>query len=77
MAAHRQTRDPAIRPNAVIELSEKVYNKTLIKYKSGVASSMDVTQANSQFLERNSAYSTAIIEMLNAKTALEKALNNL
>lgn len=60
-----------------IELSKKVYNKTLIKYKSGVASSMDVTQANSQFLERNSAYSTAVIEMLNAKTALEKALNNL
>ncbi|MCF8389618.1 MAG: TolC family protein [Bacteroidales bacterium] len=60
-----------------VELSEKVYNKTLIKYKNGVASSMEVTQANSQFLESNSGYSTALIEMLNAKTALEKALNNL
>lgn len=60
-----------------IDLSEKVYNKTLIKYKSGVASSMEVTQANTQFLESNSAYATALIEMLNAKTALEKALNNL
>lgn len=60
-----------------IELSEKVYNKTLIKYKNGVASSMEVTQANTQFLESNSAYATALIEMLNSKTALEKALNNL
>lgn len=60
-----------------IQLSEKIYKKTLIKYREGMASSMDVTQANNQYLNTTSAYSTSIIEMLNAKTTLEKATSNL
>ncbi len=60
-----------------IQLAKKIYAKTLIKYKEGVASSMDVTQANNQYLNNTSAYSTSIIDMLNAKTSLEKAISNL
>lgn len=58
------------------ELSIKVYDETLIKFKNGVSSSLDVTQANSQFLDSNAAYAQAVLEMLIAKVALEKALNN-
>ncbi len=60
-----------------IQLAKKIYAKTLIKYKEGVASSMDLTQANNQYLNNTSAYSTSIIDMLNAKTSLEKAISNL
>ncbi len=60
-----------------IDLAKRIYEKTLVKYKNGVASSLDVTQANNQYLDTNSSYTSAILEMLNAKIELEKALNNL
>ncbi len=60
-----------------IDLASKVYEETLIKFRNGVSSSLDVTQANNQFLDSNAAYTQAVLEMLVAKTALEKALNNL
>jgi len=60
-----------------IDLASRIYEKTLIKFKEGLSSSMDVTQANNQFLDSNGAYAQAVLEMLSAKLALEKALNNL
>jgi outer membrane protein TolC len=60
-----------------IELAKKVYDETLIKFKNGISSSLDVTQANTQFLNSNSAYIQSVLEMLVARLTLEKALNNL
>lgn len=60
-----------------IGLATKVYEQTLVKFKNGISSSLDVTQANNQFLDSNGAYTQAMLEMLIAKLALEKALNNL
>jgi outer membrane protein len=60
-----------------IELAKKIYNKTLIKYNEGVASSMDVSNANKQYLDANSTYNTAISHLLSARVALEKAVNEL
>jgi outer membrane protein TolC len=59
-----------------IELAEKVYDETLIKFKNGVSSSLDVTQANDQYLNTYSDYTQAVLEMLIAKTELKRALNN-
>lgn len=58
-----------------MELSKKIYDKTFIKYKEGISSSMDLTQASSQFLTAQSNYFTALYEVLNAKTKLDKILN--
>jgi outer membrane protein TolC len=42
-----------------------------------MASSLELTQANNQYLNSNSAYTNAILELLNAKVTLDKTLNNL
>lgn len=59
------------------ELAKKIYNRTLIKYKAGVAGSFELTQANSQYLTTQSNYYNALLELLNAKVKLDKVLNNL
>jgi len=60
-----------------IELAKKIYRRTRIKFQEGMASSMDLTQAHNQYLDSNSSYTSAILELLNAKTRLDKVLNNL
>ncbi len=57
-------------------LSKKIYEKTLIKFKEGMASSMDITQANNQYLEAQSNYIKASSELLSSKNKLDKLLNN-
>ena len=54
-----------------IALARKIYNNTLIKYKSGVVSSMDLDQAQSQMLDVQSKYFRSKIEMLNAKLKMD------
>ena len=61
--------------NAV--LAEKVFEKTEIKYKQGVSSGMELTQANNQYLDSYSSYTGSIFELLVAKIKFEKALSNL
>lgn len=56
-------------------LSQKVYEVTLIKYKEGVASSMELTQANDKFLAGQSGYIQAVLDLLNAKNTLDRISN--
>jgi outer membrane protein len=55
-----------------MELSKKVYDKTLIKYEEGLASSTDLTQANDRFLATQANYIQALAELLNAKNKLDR-----
>ncbi len=57
-----------------LALAEKIYKNTLIKYKSGMSSSLDITQTQNQFLEVQSSYFQAVVELLNAKATLDKLL---
>jgi outer membrane protein TolC len=59
-----------------MELSQKVYDKTLIKYQEGLASSTDLTQANDRFLAAQSSYIQALSELLEAKNRLERLHND-
>jgi len=59
-----------------LELSKRVYDVTLIKYKEGVASSMDLTQAHDQYLLAQSEYIQAISALLTAKNTLDRLNNN-
>ncbi len=55
-----------------MELAQKVYNKTLIKYQEGLATSTDLTQANDRFLGTQSSYIQAMAALLNAKNKLDR-----
>jgi len=56
------------------DLSEKIYNDYETKYKSGMASSLELTQAQLQYLNTEQAYFQAIFNLLDAKNKLDKAL---
>ncbi len=58
------------------ELAKRVYEKTLIKYKQGMASSLDLTQSNTQLLTAESNYYTSLLNLLNAKSKLERILSD-
>lgn len=60
-----------------VDLAKRISERTAIKYKEGMASSLDLTNANSQFLNAVSNLTLAQIELMNAKLRLEKALNEL
>jgi len=57
-----------------LELSKRIYNKTLVKFKSGVSTSMELTQAQAQLLQAETTYYSTVIELVNAKNALEKII---
>lgn len=59
-----------------MELSKKVYDKTLIKYQEGLASSTDLTQANDRYLAAQAGYIQALSELLNAKNMLDRLQSN-
>ncbi|MBN2612146.1 MAG: TolC family protein [Bacteroidales bacterium] len=57
------------------DLSEKVYNKTMQRYKEGFVSSLDLTLINNQYLQAQLTYSLAVQELLSAKIKMDKAYN--
>jgi outer membrane protein TolC len=59
-----------------LDLSKKIYDKTLVKYKEGVATSMELTQAHNQYLTAQGSYFNTVMELFNAQSKLNKALNN-
>jgi outer membrane protein len=54
--------------------AEKIYNKNEIKYKEGLASSLDLSQSYNQYLTTQIDYLTSILDLLNKKSDLEKEL---
>lgn len=59
-----------------LELSESIRNKTRIKFQEGISSSLDLTQAENQYLETESQYLQALYQTLNAKARMDKVLGN-
>ena len=59
-----------------IELAERIYNKTMIKFKEGLSSSMDITNAQNQLLGAQSNYFTSVYSLLAAKNKIDKLTNN-
>ncbi len=56
------------------ELSQKIYDKTTLKFKEGVSSSLDLTQVQSQYLSSVSNYYNAVLNLLNARVELQKLM---
>lgn len=57
-----------------MELSLKVYNKDVIKYKEGMLTSMQLTNSQTQYLNSQRSYFDAQLSLLNAKAKLERIL---
>lgn len=60
-----------------VEVSQRVYNSMENKYKQGMASSLELTQANSQYLQAENNYISSLMNLMQTKLALDKLLNNL
>jgi outer membrane protein TolC len=60
-----------------VRLAKKIYEKTQVKYKEGISSSLELTQIHNQYLTAESNYLSAMVELLNAKTRMDKILSKL
>ena len=60
-----------------VEVSKRVYASTENKFKQGMASSLELTQANSLYLQAENNFVSALMNLLQTKTALDKLLNNM
>lgn len=58
-----------------LALAQRIYNRTKIKYDEGISTSLDLTQANNQLLETQGNFINASFQLINAKSNLDKALN--
>jgi outer membrane protein TolC len=60
-----------------VEVSKRVYASTENKFRQGMASSLELTQANSLYLQAENNYISALMNLLQTKLALDKLLNNM
>jgi outer membrane protein len=60
-----------------VEVSGRVYSSMENKFRQGMASSLDLTQANSLYLEAENNYISSLMNLLQTKLALDKLLNNM
>lgn len=60
-----------------IDVAKRVYTSMENKYRQGMASSLELTQANSLYLEAENNYVAALMNLLQTKIALDKLLNNI
>jgi outer membrane protein TolC len=59
-----------------LELSRKLIRVTESKYEEGLVSSLELTQVNDQYLRTLSNYTSAMVELLNAKISINLLVNN-
>lgn len=68
--------DQLLREKDNVELSRKIYDRTIIKRNEGMASSLEVSQTQSQYINAQAGYIQAILDVLQSKTELDKLFNN-
>lgn len=60
-----------------IDVAKRVLENMQRKYEFGAVSSLDLTQANNNYLEAENNYTNACLTLLQAETQLERLYNNL
>lgn len=60
-----------------VKLAKRVYDNIQLKFEQGMASSLDLTQSNSNYLQAESNYIQSIMSLLQAKVAIDKLYNQL
>lgn len=59
-----------------LRLSERIEKKQQVKFKEGLSSSFEYTEAQRQLYSAQQTYLQAMIDVINKKTALDKITNN-
>ncbi len=59
-----------------VDLSLEIYQRTLVKFNEGVATSVELTQQHNQFFDSERKYFQTVLSLLDAKNSLDKALGN-
>ncbi len=59
-----------------VDLAQKIYNTTQIKYKEGVGTSLELTTAEYELYEAQRNHNQALYDLLVSKANLDKALGN-
>ena len=59
-----------------VDVAKRVYESTQNKYKMGMLSSLDLTQANTNYLQAENNYFSSVLQMLQSKLELDKLYNN-
>ncbi len=60
-----------------LEINERIYEKTQIKFREGVGSSVELTQAEASLYAAQGSYIIALYDLVTAKTDLDIALGTL
>lgn len=60
-----------------VDVAQRVYDSYRRKFEQGMATSLELTQANDNYLNAENNYLTAIMEVMNAKLQLDKLMNSL
>ncbi len=59
------------------QLARKIYDKTTIKYNNGISSSVELSQTETQYIQAQTAWVASVIQLLNSKITLDKAIGKL
>ena len=62
-----------INQKANMDLAKKIYDKTIKKYNEGIVSSMELSQAQNQYLSSEGKYIKSLLDLFKAKSELKKA----
>jgi outer membrane protein len=60
-----------------VDVSKRIYTSLENKFRQGMASSLELTQANTLYLQAENNYVSSLLNLLQTKVALDKLLNNL
>lgn len=60
-----------------VDIAKRVFNNIKNKYEQGVASSLDLTQSNSNYLQAESNYIQSMMSLMQARLAIDKLNNQL
>ena len=60
-----------------LKLAQRIKNNTEVKFKEGLASSLELTQAQNQELSTQGSSISSMFELINAKAELDKAYGNI
>jgi len=71
-----QARESLEQQQSNMDLAERIYETTQVKYQEGVGSSVELTQAEQQLYQTQSNFINALYDFLVAKIDLETALGN-
>jgi outer membrane protein len=58
-----------------LNLANKIYTRSLVKFSQGMISSIDLTQTQNQYIQSQTSYYGSILELTSAKAKLEKLLS--